>query len=465
MPRIGSAVLVKSFDRAKLSNARKVALRSLIAVGETDAYLNLVLPKRILEAKLSTSDAAFATELAYGTSRNQGFYDFVIEHCSGRKAKEIDEDVLCALRMGVHQLLVLETPTHAGIFESVELVKRELRISAAGFCNAVLRKVSENDLDGWLKKLDEESMPRDEYLSVRFSHPIWVTRAIRLALESDGADDELPEALNADNINPKVHLVCLSGKLPEMEGLIPGSASPIGYSLMSGDPSKFGAVANGSMRVQDQGSQLVTIALTRASKISAGEKWLDLCAGPGGKAVLLAALASESGATITTNEVAPHRAKLVATALRHSGFQATQITADGRTLNPELQFERIMLDAPCTGLGALRRRPESRWKKGDTNLKELTTLQRELLSSAWSHLKPGGVLAYVTCSPHPAETTAQMEWFLRTNKDAKLLNATSTLLEINPNLELNRSRKTAQLWPHRNGTDAMFLALLEKGND
>lgn len=465
MLRTGSAVSTELSRWAGMSNARRVALKSLIAVAETDAYLNLVLPKRIVEAKLASSDAAFATELAYGTARNQGFYDFVIEKCSGRQVKEIDNDVLCALRMGVHQLLILETPSHAAIFETVELVKRELRASAAGFCNAVLRKVSKLDIDGWLSELETKRLPADEYLSVRYSHPLWVTRAIRLALESDGAAQELTEALNADNINPKVHLVSLPGKNAVTNGLVSGSASPIGYSLESGDPSKFEAVSTGSMRVQDQGSQLVSIALTKSSEIRPGEEWLDLCAGPGGKAVLLAALANESKATVTTNEVAPHRAKLVETALRHSGLQANQITSDGRSLNPKLKFDRIMLDAPCTGLGALRRRPESRWRKGDGNLKELTKLQRELLVSAWTHLKPGGVLAYVTCSPHPAETTAQVEWFMRSQKDASLLDATKTLLGINRNLELNTKRKTAQLWPHRNGTDAMFLALLKKDND
>ncbi|MTA29702.1 MAG: rRNA small subunit methyltransferase B, partial [Actinobacteria bacterium] len=163
-------------------------------------------------------------------------------------------------------------------------------------------------------------------------------------------------------------------------------------------------------------------------------------------------------------EVTPHRATLVATALRHSGFDATQLVMDARSLPESLQFDRIMLDAPCTGLGALRRRPESRWRKGEGNLKELTTLQRELLTAAWNHLKPGGILAYVTCSPHPAETTAQIEWFLRSRKDSALLDATEVFVKLNPELSLNPKRKTVQLWPHRNGTDAMFLALLQKSN-
>ena len=447
-----------------MTNARQVALDSLLEVEENDAYLNLVLPKLIERARLGSSDAAFATELAYGTARNQGFYDYVLATASGRSAADIDTDVLCALRLGAHQLLELKTPTHAAIFETVELVKRRLRVSAGGFTNAVLRSVARKTLSEWIDELEGEGLSSDELLSIRHSHPLWVTRAIRLSLQVDSAETELEVALQADNVNPKVSLVSLPGKTPLLDSLSAGPTSPIGYTLFEGDPGRHPGVANGSLRVQDQGSQLVTLALTDVTQVNPEERWLDLCAGPGGKAVLLAALAKREGAHLTTNEVTPHRAKLVATALRHSGFEAEQLTGDGRELNRGESFDRILLDAPCTGLGALRRRPESRWRKNDANLKELTKLQRELMEAAWRVLKPGGVLAYVTCSPHPAETISQVEWFLRTNSNSKLLDATSALLKLQPKLNLNKSRKTAQLWPHRNDTDAMFLALVQKAS-
>lgn len=448
-----------------LSKAREVALAALLSVEESDAYLNLVLPKRISEAKLNSPDAAFATELAYGTSRNQGFYDFVIEKVTARSVTEIEPGVLCTARLGVHQLLVLETPAHAAIFETVELVKRKVKQSAGGFINAALRRVSEKSIEDWIVVLERENLPEEQFLSIRYSHPIWVTRALRLALQSEGAGEETEEALNADNLNPKVHLVLLPGKPSDVYDLDKGDSSPIGYVLDSGDPSQFSGVATGAMRVQDQGSQLSVLAMSEVTDISPGEKWLDLCAGPGGKAVLMAALAVQAQATLSTNEVSPHRAELVATALRHSGFSAQQMVGDGRDLPVDLQYDRILLDAPCTGLGALRRRPESRWRKNSANLKELSVLQRELITAAWSHLKPGGVLAYVTCSPHPAETTSQIEWMLRGNSNAILLDTTSVLKRLNPNLDLQPNRKTAQLWPHRNGTDAMFIALIQKSSE
>jgi 16S rRNA (cytosine967-C5)-methyltransferase len=445
-----------------MTSARDVALAALLAVEQSDAYLNLILPKRLSEAKLITSDAAFATELAYGTARNQGFYDYIIEVVTKRRVVEIDLEVLCALRMGAHQLLALGTPAHAAIFETVNQIKRSPKQSAAGFINAALRRISESTFDEWVSYLEQEDYSDDEFLSVRYSHPIWVTRALKLALDADDAKAELVRALLSDNSNPKVNLVRLPDRGEPSSALNKGYASPIGYELVAGDPSTLSEVARGDYRVQDQGSQLAVLALTEARPVKSGERWLDICAGPGGKAALLAAIGNGHQVSLVTNEVSEHRAKLVNTTLRHSGLKAEQHSLDGRSIESLGVFDRIMLDAPCTGLGALRRRPESRWRKNPEDLKALTALQRELMESSWNSLAPGGLLAYVTCSPHPSETTAQVEWFLRLHDDAELVNANAIVGAISPNLELNLNRKTCQLWPHRNGTDGMFISLMTK---
>ena len=446
-----------------MTSAREVAYDALIAVELQDAYLNLVLPKLLTKAKLANADAAFATELSYGTARWQGFYDWVIERATGREASAIDLDALVMIRLGAHQLLELGTPAHAAIFEMVNLTKKRLKASVSGFVNAALRRISEKPKESWIEILEDSDLSDDEFLSVRYSHPLWVTRSLKLALQAEGAVTELEASLAADNHAPKVNLVALPGKEARLEQAIRrGGSSPIGLELEFGDPSKLAGVATGALRVQDQGSQLTALALVDSTPIGAGESWLDLCAGPGGKAVLLAALAKQKGAMLTTNEVSEHRAKLVETAIRHSGYVVTQLQKDGRELGLDERFDRILLDAPCTGLGALRRRPESRWRKNAEGLKELSVLQRELIESAWKSLKPGGVLAYVTCSPHPTETTSQVEWLMRTMPGAELLNGTDVMLQLNPELDIVTSRKTVQLWPHRNNTDAMFLALIRK---
>lgn len=446
-----------------MSNAREIAYDALISVEEQDAYLNLVLPKLLKRANLSNADAAFATELSYGTSRWQGLYDWIIERATGRAVAAIDIEALVMIRLGAHQLLELETPAHAAIFEMVNLAKRRLKASVSGFLNAALRRISEKSKDDWLELLAKSDLSDDEYLSVRYSHPIWVTRALKQALAAENSLSEFEEALAADNRAPKVSLVELPGRESQFEQAIRKTGvSPIGLELDYGDPSKLSGVATGAIRVQDQGSQLTALALVKAKQVTPGEQWLDLCAGPGGKAVLLAALAAENGAKLTTNEISEHRAKLVDTAIRHSGFSAKQLQRDGRKLGLIEKYDRILLDAPCTGLGALRRRPESRWRKNAEGLKNLSILQRELISAAWEALKPDGVLAYVTCSPHPTETTSQVEWLLRTLPGAELMNATDTMLQLSPRIEIVKSRKTVQLWPHRNGTDAMFLGLIHK---
>lgn len=446
-----------------MNSSREVAYDSLLAVEKQDAYLNLVLPKALAKARLSNVDAAFATELAYGTARWQGFYDWVIEEATGRETSYIDVDALVIIRIGAHQLLELSTPAHAAIFEMVNLAKKRLKASVIGFINAALRRISERNRKEWIGKLHNSGLNNEAILSIEFSHPLWVTRALKLALQSEDASDELISTLISDNEAPKVSLVALPGKSQTTEAVLSREgSSPIGFVLNHGDPSKLTGVATGAMRVQDQGSQLAALALGEFDPQQSGEKWLDLCAGPGGKAVLLAALARQNSAELTTNEVSEHRAALVATALRHSGFTAKQLSLDGRQLPSNVQYDRILLDAPCTGLGALRRRPESRWRKNPEDLKNLAALQRELIESAWGALSPGGVLAYVTCSPHPTETTAQVEWLLRTFTDSELLNAAEVLQKINPLLNLNPKRKTVQLWPHRNDTDAMFIALVRK---
>lgn len=446
-----------------MSNSREVAYDALLAVERQDAYLNLVLPKALAKARLSNVDAAFATELAYGTSRWQGLYDWIIEDATGREIAYIDSDALIVIRLGAHQLLELNTPAHAAIFEMVNLAKKRLKASVVGFINAALRRISERPRKVWIERLHVSGLTPEAINSIEFSHPLWVTRALKLALQSENAGDELVAALISDNDAPKVNLVALPGKDAEHEStLSKEGVSPLGYVLNYGDPSKLSGVATGAMRVQDQGSQLAAMALANVKTDSKSVEWLDICAGPGGKAVLLAALAKQAKAHLTTNEVSEHRATLVATALRHSGFEAKQLQLDGRDLPGDTKFDRILLDAPCTGLGALRRRPESRWRKNAEDLKDLSALQRELIESAWNALAPGGVLGYVTCSPHPTETTGQIEWLLRTFKDSELLNATDVLKEINPLLNLNQARKTVQLWPHRNDTDAMFIALVMK---
>lgn len=454
------------------NNARSLAFDVLEAVEFEDAYANLLMPKLIAKANLATRDSAFAQELAYGTLRWQLFYDEVIEFAAGRPLEEIDESALIVLRLGAHQLLELETPPHAAISETVDLAKAVLPARLTGFVNACLRRISERTRNDWMQRVLAGFNDENDRFAIQYSHPVWIVKSLRHALKLDGRENELEQLLKSDNTQPLVNLVYLplkDARKTDIAGAVElGGVSPLGGILGSGDPAKLPEIQNGYARVQDQGSQLAALVLSSAGKIEAGEQWADFCAGPGGKAALLAAEAANGSAHISCFEVAEHRTKLVDTALRHSiehdVYDVT--TADSRTLGTELpeRFDRIMLDAPCSGLGALRRRPEARWRKSSRDLANLGTLQNELFDSAVSALKPGGLLAYVTCSPHPSETSAVIDGALKRHKNIELLNANDVLAKINPALAptLNPARKTAQLWPHVHATDAMFIALLRK---
>ncbi|MDH6409180.1 16S rRNA (cytosine967-C5)-methyltransferase [Aurantimicrobium minutum] len=447
--------------------SRLVAFEVLMAVDVDDAYANLALPAKIKEFGLSSNDAGLATELTYGTLRMQGFYDRVIANAAARDIDTIDLVVLNILRMGVHQLLNMRVAQHAAVDESVNLAEHMASLGAVGFVNAVLRRTSRHDLEDWQEFITKDISNADERFAALYSHPVWIVRALKQSLEAEGRGEELENLLASDNVNPRVTLVELPGFVDandEVEGE-PTKFSPLGMSLNTGgDPTRFARVREGVVRVQDEGSQLAALVLSRHHEITPGEKWLDMCAGPGGKAALLAAEATLGGAELTANEVIPGRADLVRKALAILP-DVDVVTGDGVHigLDQPNTYDRILLDAPCTGLGALRRRPEARWRKSPKDVGDLTALQAQLLTSALHALKPGGVLAYVTCSPHLAETRAIVEGALRKNQKVSELDARAVLSDVAmETIDIAGDSLSVQLWPHRHGTDAMFISLLTK---
>lgn len=448
----------------KVQPARRIALDVIRAVAESEAYANLLLPVRIERAKLSPADAGLATELTYGTLRRQGYYDAVITAAAGRPTSQIDAAILDVLRLACHQLLSMRVADHAAVDESVELAKTVGSNSAVGFVNAVLRTVTRASADEWHDRV-LSGLHGDEALALDSSHPLWIVRAFKSALAAEDAAHELGALLEADNVAPRVSLAALPGVAAAEElDAYPSAFSPLGAVLDSGDPLHVPAVREGRARVQDEGSQLAALALSRARPISAGERWLDMCAGPGGKAALLAAEAKVGGAVLVANELVPARAELVRNALAIFADPPEVWERDGTTIGDTdaLRFDRVLLDAPCTGLGALRRRPEARWRKVPRDVAQLSGLQSALLDSGLRALIDGGVLAYVTCSPHLAETKVIVEGALKRWPNVTRLDTTRVLDSFTLSRLDLPDAEHVQLWPHRHGTDAMFIQLLTK---
>jgi 16S rRNA (cytosine967-C5)-methyltransferase len=415
------------------------------AITADNAYANLALAEHT--AGLSTRDAGFATELVAGTCRALGLYDAIIASAAGRPLTSLQPAVVDLLRLGTHQLLELRVPTHAAISATVDLARAAVSQRVTGVVNAILRKVAALDAQEWATRLRTER-PDAEALIAK--HPQWIIDAFADVLPPAERD----AALGADNAAPTTHLVVRPGLADVGElGGTPLRWSPFG-AVADGNPSDLRAVREGRAGVQDEGSQLVAWALARVDA-PAGD-WLDLCAGPGGKAALLAGLARDKGERLLASELQPHRAGLVAKALAAYPEPApVVIVADGtRAAWPANSFARVMLDAPCTGLGALRRRPEARWRRQPSDLDALVPLQHALLRSAIAAARPGGVIAYTTCSPHRRETVEVVE----AATDVTVINAATVLPEV-PDAARG---PYLQLWPHRHGTDAMFLALLRR---
>ncbi len=451
-------------------------------MAERDAYANLMLPSVLAQRGLTGRDAAFATELAYGTLRGQGTYDAVLAACSARALAKIDPPVLDVLRLGTHQLLATRVRPHAAVATSVELAKAVAPGGAAGFVNAVLRKVASRDLAAWISATAPDP-GRDPvgHLAVRYSHPRWIVAAFAEALAQDTAGGlaETAAVLEANGTRPLVCLCAVPGRASQADlaeqGAEPARWSEFGAYLDSGDPAGLTLVRQGRAGVQDEASQLSALALTRVTAGGPDARWLDLCAGPGGKARLLAGLAAGRDAHLLAADARPHRAALVRAATADiaaspaAGGQApgtarvaAVVTADGtRPAWRAGAFDRVLADVPCSGLGALRRRPEARWRKSPGDVTALGGLQHRLLASALDAARPGGVVAYVTCSPHVAETSGVVTGVLAGRTDVTVLDAPAVLAEV-PGLRCPADPRFAQFWPHRHGTDAIFLALLRR---
>ena len=482
-PRRGWSSSRPSERSRRTTSSRQVAFEGLRTVREDDAYANLVLSGLLRRHRVSGRDAAFTTELFYGSLRAQGRLDAIIAACVDRDLRDIEPELLDVMRLGAYQLLDMTVAPHAATSETVALARQEVGAGAASFANAVLRRIGERTLPEWIERVaPDRETDLVGHLSVVHSHPAWMVRALSDALAGHGRDrSEIDELLAAQNVAPAVSLVMRPG-LTDLEELIEHGAGEAAWSVFgaawpSGDPGGIDPVRQGRAAVQDEGSQLAALALALgADELVRAEDdhWLDLCAGPGGKTALLGGLTVGHDTELLAVELQPHRTELVdrsVASLREAGCEITTRTADGTTIGAELpgRFSRVLVDVPCTGLGALRRRPEARWRRTPGDIGSLAGLQRELLASALDAAAPGGVVAYVTCSPHLAETRLVVADVLKQREDVTQLDARDAvragiLPARHGEADLGRG-PAVQLWPHVHGTDAMFIALLRKHDD
>jgi len=441
-----------TFKSPKPDAARLLAFDLLSEVNRNDGYSNLLLPQALNASKLEDRDRSLVTELLYGTIRMQGKHDWVLAQISDRPWTEVDPGIIDICRLGVHQIHEMRIPDHAAVAATVEVARKRIGESKASFVNALLRSVTRKSLDDWFAPLEEISDPVERF-SIQYSHPEWIVSAYYDLLK-DWTEVEAALKINNEAATPT--LVSWPG-FSTQQDLIDIGGEPTEYSPYGvhwkGNPGALDLIKARKIGVQDEGSQLVAEVFAKAAD---GASWLDLCAGPGGKAALLSSIAKQRDIRFTANEISSARAELVSQVVHG----ARVLVSDGRTIGTSSEkFDAILIDAPCTGLGALRRRPEVRWRRTLQDLRALTQLQRELVDSAIDALKPGGVLGYATCSPHLAETSIQIV-------DIKRKHSSMSQIDVDQYLPHNLHEATRDgamsLWTHKHGTDAMYLALFRK---
>ncbi|MFM8192779.1 MAG: transcription antitermination factor NusB [Actinomycetota bacterium] len=429
-----------------ISSSRLLAFEALAEVELNGKYSNLILPKMLTRSGLSVEDRALVSELVYGTLRMQGRHDALISRASTRPLNEIDEKVRIVLRLGVHQLTQMRIPSHAAIYETIELAKRTVGQSSASFCNAILRKI-DDDSNQVLEASDRLSA-----IALNHSHPEWIISSYMDSLKSV---NEVESLARSNNVPASPTLIAWPGRAT-LDELCESGAEPLEGSSVAatahGDPAQIPAIRERRAGVQDRGSQLVVEKFLETYQ--EGLRWLDMCAGPGGKAAYLSSVLKLRGGEFVANEISRERSELVKQVVAGDRVE----NFDARNLPENFgSFDRILLDAPCTGIGALRRRPEVRWRRSVQDLRSLTELQSQLLDCAAKITALGGIIAYVTCSSHQAETTFQMRAFLK--RHSNFVRVPISDPRVNTEGEL-------QLWTHRDGCDSMFLSMVQRvGSD
>ena len=436
-----------------VSPARLAAFDILMRVAE-GAYASVLLASR--EQELKPLDRALCYELVMGVLRRQLWLDRLIEYYANRKVADLDAAVSIVLRLGLYQLRFLSrVPASAAVNESVTLIHLARLRSAGGLVNAVLRRVTREPEVNPANNIQDPI----ERLSVATSHPAWL---IERWIKAFGVE-ETEAFARANNEPAPIAFRVVTNLVPEADvcerlrqsgaELVPSKITR-GAWRITGARSLLAELAFlGQVYLQDEASQLVAGSL----EVRPGQRVLDLCAAPGSKTTQIADLSRDS-AVVVAADVHKHRLNTVVLSAQLHGLKSihcVELDALHPLPFPEGSFDRLLVDAPCSGTGTLRRNPEIRWRISPADILDLFGRQKQLLGNASRVVKPGGRLIYSTCSVEPDENEAVVQTFLENNANFRLA-------ELSLDSSLMTSSGAARTWPHREGTDGFFICAFER---
>ncbi len=443
----------------KKRSAREWALIILKRVTEEQAYAHIVLDQSLEKSNLLDLDKSLVTELVYGTLQYLNQMDWIIGQFSSQKVKKIAPWIKNILRMGIYQLIYLDhIPSHAAVHEAVELAKKYGHAGTVRFVNGVLRSI--------LRQKDNISYPDIKqdpiaHITYKYAHPEWLVKAWVKEL---GVDETILLCKENNDKAPMVlrtNTLCMTRDMLkeqlEAEGVetIESKWTPEALKVMSRfNVRRSEAFDKGFFQVQDESSQLVARLLDPRPD----EFIIDSCSAPGGKTTHIAQLMENTG-RILACDIQNNKLSLVAQSTARLGITIVETKRmDARDLQHDFsaKADRVLVDAPCSGLGIIRRKPDIKWQKGLEQLEKLPELQLEILSQAAQCVRTGGYLVYSTCTLNPAENQGVIKSFLSINPDFQLV----PLAEEWPQKE-----GMVHLFPHRHGTDGFFMAKMRRKED
>lgn len=442
---------------------RETALKILYDINENGAYTNIALNKYLEETNLKGVDRSFITDMVYGTIKWRLSIDYIIEIFSSVKLKKISPWILNVLRLGVYQLLYTDKiPESAAVNESVNLSKRYGHAAASRYVNGVLRSVSRNRQS---IEYPDKAKNLVQYLSVKYSHPDWLVKDWVKRFGKEFTEDllqsnnQVPEVTVRTN-TLKISKDELAGSLKE-QGIEAEQAKYVEEALIVRNPSSIArleAFKKGYFQVQDESSMLVAKVMAPER----GDTVIDVCSAPGGKTTHIAQLMKDEG-TVIARDVHEHKIRLVAEACERLGIKSVKPQLyDAMELDESFvgKADKVLVDAPCTGFGIIRRKPDIKWTRTISDINEINALQAKILDVSSRYVKPGGVLVYSTCTILDEENQGIIKKFLKEHDEFELTDITGYLPE--------RLRKTSaaegyiQLFPNVDNIDGFFIARLIK---